>query len=116
MILSGVHSSISISNESKNEKLSFIKRPGEDVNLQNKKAKQERKKRNIEFLYKTIFAMIIPLIPLVMRSVNDMDYYFASIVSLIFIVLSFYDLVKEHNLLVSNKLPQLEKRGGDENE
>ena len=31
-------------------------------------------------------------------------------------ILTFYSLVKEYNVLVRNKLPQLEKRGGDEHE
>ena len=48
-----------------------------------------------------------------MQLVEDKYYYGASILSLLLVVLSFYDLVKEHNLMVSNKLPQLETRGGD---
>ena len=27
----------------------------------------------------------------------------------------FFDIIKEHNQLTTRKLPQLEKRGGDEN-
>ena len=48
--------------------------------------------------------------------VEDSYYYGASLLALSLVILSFYDLVKEHNILVTNKLPQLEKRGGDEHE
>lgn len=51
-----------------------------------------------------------------MNFVADAYYYGASSIIFLLVILSFYDLVKEHNLLVSNKLPQLEKRGGSENE
>ena len=51
-----------------------------------------------------------------MNFVNDAYYYGAAIISLALVLLSFSDLVKEHNILVTNKLPQLEKRGGDESE
>ena len=51
-----------------------------------------------------------------MNFINDEYYYGAAIISLVLVVISFKDLVKEHNILSSNKLPQLEKRGGDESE
>lgn len=78
--------------------------------------KKEKAVKGFKYLYKEILAIIIPMLPIILNAVNDYYYYIASIISLILIVLSFYDLVKEHNLLVSNKLPQLEKRGGEEDE
>ena len=51
-----------------------------------------------------------------MNFVADIYYYGAAVGILLLVILSFYDLVKEHNLIVSTKLPQLEKRGGSENE
>ena len=59
---------------------------------------------------------MIPAIALFMNFVNDAYYYGAAIISLVVVLLSFLDLVKEHNILVTNKLPQLEKRGGDEHD
>ena len=67
------------------------------------------------YIFKELLTIIIPIIMLVLNPVGDEYYYFAAIAGLTLVVLSFYDLVKEHNILVSNKLPQLEKRGGDEN-
>lgn len=80
------------------------------------KKKIKKGKRRLRFLYKEVIAFIITLLPIWTSAINDSFFYGSAIISLILIVFSFYDLVKEHNLLASNKLPQLEKRGGDENE
>lgn len=63
---------------------------------------------------KQILAIILGIAVLVLNFVNDIYYYGACIIMLVLVILSFYDLVRQHNLLVSTKLPQLEKRGGDE--
>jgi len=78
--------------------------------------KKQKAPNTFKYLYKEIIALILPLFALVCNFVNDAYYYGACIVALVLVVISFKDLVKEHNLLVSNKLPQLEKRGGDESE
>ena len=81
--------------------------------MENRKKKE--KVHGFKYIYKQIIAMILPLI-FVFSSVADDTYFYGSaIVSLILVLLSFRSLVQEHNILVSNKLPQLEKRGGDEN-
>ncbi len=81
---------------------------------QDKKQKQkEDKKLSRKFLFKEILAILISAIVLCMHMVEDTYYYVAAITALVLVVLSFSDLVKEHNLMVSNKLPQFEKRGGD---
>ena len=83
------------------------------------KEENKNKKVNVKifpYIYKELIAMVIPLLALLINFVDDAYYYGSSIIALVLVVLSFYDLVKEHNLLVSNKLPQLEKRGGDESE
>ena len=54
------------------------------------------------------------MLVLFINFVSDIYYYGSVIIVLLLIILSFYDLVIEHNILVSTKLPQLEKRGGDE--
>lgn len=69
-----------------------------------------------QYFIKEIIAIILPILVLFINPVHDYYYYGVCIVALILVILSFYDLVKEHNILVSNKLPQLEKRGGDEHE
>ena len=93
-----------------------LKRYGEEAVLEAEaQTKEERGEQN-KFLLKEILAMIISFIVLISGTVEDTYFYIATIVSLVLVVLSFGDLVKEHNILVSNKLPQLEKRGGDENE
>ena len=75
---------------------------------------EEEKVETLKYIFKDIFAILAPLLILIFNFVEDYYYYCASIVSLLLVLLSFKDLVNEHNLLVSNKIPQLEKRGGDE--
>ena len=83
-------------------------------------SKQDKKKQKtsgiFKYLYKEIISIAVPLFALMCNFVNDSYYYGAAIIALVLVVLSFKDLVKEHNILSSNKLPQLEKRGGDESE
>lgn len=74
-----------------------------------------KKTHKFKYIYKPIIAVLISLFVLGINFVNDIFYYGATIITFILIILSFKDLVKEHNLLVSSKLPQLGKRGGDEN-
>lgn len=69
----------------------------------------------LRYVYKELLAFSIPMLVFLANPVDDYYYYGAAIISIILDTLSFSDLIKEHNLLVSNKLPQLEKRGGDEN-
>ena len=67
-----------------------------------------------KYMYKDIIALILPILVLIAHPVSDVYYYYAALASIVLVTLSFKDLVEEHNLLVSNKLPQLEKRGGEE--
>ena len=84
-----------------------------DVNA-NKVSK--KKKTYFRYTIKQILGIVISVFVLLMNFVADAYYYGASAIAFCLVVLSFYDLVKEHNMIVSNKLPQLEKRGGSENE
>ena len=79
---------------------------------------QSIQKGRIQFKYivKQLISIVLGIFVLVTGFVNDAYYYGASIVMLCMIIWSFYDLTKEHNLIVSTKLPQLEKRGGNEDE
>ncbi len=66
-----------------------------------------------KYVYKEILGIVIPLLIYASGLANDAYYYGAAIISLVLVLLSFKDLVTEHNLLTTSKLPQLEKRGGD---
>ena len=71
-------------------------------------------KVNFKYIYKQILGIIIGIGVMASGTFRDEYYYGAAIIIFLLIVISFKDLVKEHNLLSSNKPPQLEKRGGDE--
>lgn len=79
---------------------------------------QKNKGGSIKFKYifKQIIGIVLAMIVLILNLVDDIYYYGTAITTLCLVIWSFYDLVKEHNLLVSTKLPQLEKRGGSEDE
>ena len=74
---------------------------------------KKKKKGNFKYTYKLWIAILLPIIAYFTHFAEDMVYYGAAFISLALVLWSFKDLVKEHNLLASNKLPQLEKRGGD---
>lgn len=78
----------------------------------------DKKKKSFDFKYwwKYLISILIAFGPIVLQPVSDIPYYVASFISFGLILWSFRELVKIHNLLVSNKIPQLEKRGGDEHE
>jgi DNA-directed RNA polymerase subunit RPC12/RpoP len=87
-----------------------------DIGYQSVHQDKQKKSVDFKYLWKYILAVLVALYPIILQPVSDIPYYGASLVSLAFILWSFRDLVKVHNLLVSNKIPQLEKRGGDEHE
>lgn len=82
----------------------------------NKNKKHPEQKNTLKYILKQIIAIILGVVVLFLNPVDDIYYYGTAIIIFLLVILSFYDLVKEHNLLVSTKLPQLEKRGGSENE
>lgn len=65
--------------------------------------------------YKPIIGLIIAILIIIINPVSDVYYYSGAILSIVITIWSFYDIIKELNLLTTRKLPQLEKRGGDEN-
>ena len=66
-------------------------------------------------LIKPIIAIVISAIVMISSPALDYYYYGAALLSMVLIVWSFFDLIKQHNLLTTRKLPHLGKRGGDEN-
>lgn len=74
------------------------------------------KKKESYFPWKPLVSIFLPIVLLLINFVNDMYYYTGVIISLGFVVWTFKDIIDRHNIMVSNKLPQLNKRGGDESE
>ena len=81
-----------------------------------KKKKMSFSEKLNKYLYKQLIGIVIGVVILKINPVNDIYYYGGSLIVLLTVILSFKDLVKERNEIVSNPLPQLNKRGGDENE
>ena len=85
------------------------------VKINNGKVKVSKKEK-IKYSYKSVLSILIGIVALLLNFVDDIYYYGTSLMMFVLIVWSFSDLIKGHNLLVSTKLPQLKKRGGDESE
>lgn len=66
-------------------------------------------------LIKPIIAICLAFFIYILNPVEDMIYYASSIICLVTIGLVMIDILKMHNLLTTRKLPQLGRRGGDEN-
>lgn len=103
------------SNEKKIKTHKEFQKGGSKYATKQREDERLNRRKDFRFLYKEILAIVISLAVYFSHFASDAYYYGAGIVSLVLIVLSFYDLVREHNMLTTHKLPQLEKRGGDEN-
>ena len=66
-------------------------------------------------IYKQALGLIITFSVFCFKPAEDIYYYLSAIVSILLTILSFFDIVKKYNLYTTRKLPQLERRGGDEN-
>lgn len=77
--------------------------------------KMKFKAKFSKYLYKQTIGIILAILIMILNPVEDMYYYGVSILSLLLVLWSFSDLIKQHNELVSRKFKQLEARGGDEN-
>ena len=67
-----------------------------------------------KYLIKPSIGAFIGLVSLIMPDmVYDLFYYIICMIIFIFVLLSFIDLLNEHNMLCKRKIPQLEKRGGN---
>ena len=67
------------------------------------------------YLFKQIVAVGIAVLMLFLQPTDDYYYYIAAGVAFLLIVWSFYDIIRQQNLLTTRKLPHLNARGGDEN-
>ena len=69
-----------------------------------------------KYLYKQLIAISLCALVMFINPIYDFVFYGVSLIAFLFVISSFFDLIDEHNELIRHKLPQLEKRGGDENE
>lgn len=67
-------------------------------------------------LWKPIVGIVASLLIVVLAPVSDLYYYAAALVSMVFIVWSFWDILSMHNRLTTRPLPQFNERGGEEYE
>ena len=73
-------------------------------------------KEKIPVLFKPVLGIIAIAAVALIHPVRDEWYYISVLFSLLMTVFSFGDIIKYHNKLTSRKLPQFNRRGGDENE
>lgn len=88
----------------------------DDAGMKNKKVKSEQKLKSSKYVRKQIIGFLLGIVIMIIQPVNDIYYYLGAIILFALNVLSCNDIVKEHNMLTTRKIPQLEKRGGDKNE
>lgn len=61
-----------------------------------------------------LISILLAVLILIRNPVHNLFYYIGVIVCMITLALTFMDLIELHNQLTTRKLPQLNKRGGDE--
>lgn len=72
-------------------------------------------KEKMPVIIKPILALITSILILLINPVEDTYYYLGAIVCMLAICWSITDMMKQYNRLTTRKLPQLNRRGGDEN-
>ncbi len=82
------------------------------VKIKNKKTKQDVETFPI---IACVIAFVLPVIDAIFQSVKDYVHYGISIISSILIGIAFVYLIKNFNLLCTRRLPQFDKKGGDDN-
>lgn len=79
--------------------------------------KKEKKKGSIfdKSILKPLIGLLLTIIVFILKPASDIYYYTAAIISIFMAIWSFYNIISKYNMLTTRKLPQLGKRGGDEN-
>lgn len=75
----------------------------------------ETLKRILPYIKYPLISILLSIGILLWNPVYDTFYYIGVIVCMLMTALTFTDLIELHNKLTTRKLPQLNKRGGDEN-
>ena len=63
---------------------------------------------------KPLIGAVIAIAIWLIAPISDEYYYIAALVCMVGVLLSFFDMIKQHNELSTRKPPQFDKRGGDE--
>ena len=66
-------------------------------------------------LKKPAAAILLAFVIMMWNPVSDLYYYGGAAVSMVAVIWTILDIIGRHNLLTTRKLPQFNRRGGDEN-
>ncbi len=100
ILSSNIHKSLTLSNDK-----GFVSKNKGELKIE--------KKSQLISIICPILGVLLPLFVIFSNIASDLIFYGAAILSCIFVLVSFYDVVVKYNQLSKNKIPQLEKRGGD---
>lgn len=85
------------------------------------RSRTRRKKYKVPFkkkfptLVKPLAGIVASLVIAIINPVSDLFYYLGAFVCMATVLWAFIDIIKHHNILTTRKLPQFNRRGGDEN-
>ncbi|MCR4991187.1 MAG: hypothetical protein K6A38_10045 [Lachnospiraceae bacterium] len=65
-------------------------------------------------LITSTLGVIIAVLMFVTRSIHDEYYYFCNLVIAVLVGVTLVSLIKDYNLLITRRLPQFDKKGGDD--
>ena len=71
-------------------------------------------KANLPTLVKPLAGILVSLVILLWNPVEDWFYYGGAFLCMGTVIWSFLDIIRQHNKLTTRKLPQFNRRGGDE--
>lgn len=66
-------------------------------------------------LVKPVAAILLAILIVIWNPVSDLYYYGGAVISMGAVIWTLLDIIERYNLLTTRKLPQLNRRGGDEN-
>lgn len=72
-------------------------------------------KEKLPTLAKPLGGILLAILILLINPVSDWYYYIGAFVCMGTVIWVIFDIIKHHNMLSTRKLPQFNKRGGDEN-
>lgn len=113
-VIAFVFGRILISNINKNKSLEndkgYLNKTCRNIDKNTKKVKNDV---GLISILCPLFGFLLPAAVMISGIVDDIYFYGAAIISCLLVLISFYDIVIKYNDLSKNKIPQLEKRGGD---